>query len=606
MLLALAPKKAIVVSPEDLALSTQLLWVFLALAVAFFLVRPELWRRFVLHEIDPRPAGILRITFGIAIFWTLLDLMMVARILFTDEGIYLTDEARRRFGDQMKEAWDPVHGLRHWTDVFIILGSRWSIFYVRSDPSFVYPIYFATMTACAAMILGWRTRLTTLLTFLGVMQIYNYNSLWYAGGDTVTRVMLFVAIFARWGEAYSLDAWRRRRRAILAGAPGVPAFRRIPAWPQRLMMIQLAIIYCATGALKSGVTWGPEGSALYYALNLDHFYRMPMTAAATLLHRVGVLRVTTWVVHVWEVLFPLALVGAALRDWHANRGSTGRDAWPAAPEWRRWLSFGFAAAATLILAKVTAMAARYHYDEKEIDPMLHVGASNVEPLVFVLFAGLAALLVGGYVAVMHFAPKLHRVLLDDVLGKKVWLGIGLGMHVGIDVLMNVGTFVQIMLAVYPAWLSGMEVESFWRWVGSRPLRRGEGERPRRGGLRGVIDVLGTPFAARIDRPTWVILHGSDEVSLRRAALLRCWDVTHRLTFEVDTSISGGKLRVQSPSGEISDGNVAAARLVNVLPGLWGLWLPGLVVELLGRVVAIPEGVRAALGVVPRRLLAQLA
>jgi hypothetical protein len=33
------------------------------------------------------------------------------------------------------------------------------------------------------------------------------------------------------------------------------------------------------------------------------------------------------------------------------------------------------------------------------------------------------------------------------------------MHVGIDVFMNVGTFVQVMLAVYIAWLSGAELDA---------------------------------------------------------------------------------------------------------------------------------------------------
>jgi hypothetical protein len=264
-----------------------------------------------------------------------------------------------------------------------------------------------------------------------------------------------------------------------------------------------------------------------------------------------------------------------------------------------------AAIAAVSLAKVVAMAARYHYDEPNLDPMFHVGASNVEPLVFVVLPGLLAALVAGYLAVLRFAPKLHRVIVDDVLGKKVWLGIGLAMHLGIDLLMNVGTFVQIMLAVYPAWLSGIEVEAFWRWVGSRPLRRGEGDRPRRVGLRGVLDVLGTPLAARAPRPTWVIVHGSDDHSVRRAALLRCWDVSHRLSFEADPGLTGGRLRVRTPHGELAEGNVAAARLVAILPGLWGLWLPGLVVELVGRFVRIPDGVRAALGVVPRRILAQV-
>jgi len=519
--------------------------------------------------------------------------------------------ARKNYGGKLTTLWDPEHGFEHWYDFFVVVWGKFTFLHFRSDPTFVYSVYALMLTCITLMIFGVYTRVTTVLSWVLVEQVYRYSPLFYTGGDTVVRVFLFLGMFCRWGEAYSVDGWRRHRKLLLGtaktpGVTGVPAFRRIPAWPQRLMMIQLAIIYCATGALKSGATWGPEGSALYYALNLDHFYRVPISGASTLLHRVGVLRVMTWIVHVWEILFPLALVGAALRDWHTHRGTKGRDAWPEVPEWRRWISFGVAAAGTLVLAKVTAMAARYHYDETVLDPMLHVGASNVEPLVFALFVGAFALLVGTYVGVLSYAPALHRVVIDDVLGKKVWLGIGLAMHVGIDVLMNVGTFVQIMLAVYPAWLSGSEVSSFWRWVGTRPLRRGEGERPRRPGWRGLRDVLATPFAARIDRPAWTVLHGDDEVSLRRAALLRCWDVSHRLRFESDATLTGGRLRIRLPSGQLAEGNEAAARLVAIFPGLWGLWLPGLALELVGVVVPVPRPLRVALGGVPRRILAQLA
>ena len=31
----------------------------------------------------------------------------------------------------------------------------------------------------------------------------------------------------------------------------MPALRAIPVWPQRIMMLQIAIIYCSTGLLKS-------------------------------------------------------------------------------------------------------------------------------------------------------------------------------------------------------------------------------------------------------------------------------------------------------------------------------------------------------------------
>ena len=67
-------------------------------------------------------------------------------------------------------------------------------------------------------------------------------------------------------------------------APAIPYFQvaaavqiallmwrpRMKPWPVRLLMIQLACIYSATGLLKSGKTWA-NGTAHYYALNHDHF-----------------------------------------------------------------------------------------------------------------------------------------------------------------------------------------------------------------------------------------------------------------------------------------------------------------------------------------------
>ena len=44
----------------------------------------------------------------------------------------------------------------------------------------------------------------------------------YTGGDTVVREFLFLGMFAQWGQAYSIDSWRRRRKAILGGAEQIP------------------------------------------------------------------------------------------------------------------------------------------------------------------------------------------------------------------------------------------------------------------------------------------------------------------------------------------------------------------------------------------------
>jgi hypothetical protein len=66
----------------------------IGLVFLFFVVRPELWRRLWFTRVDPRPAALMRIVFGLVVFITFYDLLWpmnpldfsVAKFLFTDEG----------------------------------------------------------------------------------------------------------------------------------------------------------------------------------------------------------------------------------------------------------------------------------------------------------------------------------------------------------------------------------------------------------------------------------------------------------------------------------------------------------------------------------------
>ena len=99
-------------------------------------------------------------------------------------------------------------------------------------------------------------------------------------------------------------------------------------------------------------------------------------------------------------------------------------------------------------------------------------------------------------------PGPFRVLLEWVLGKRVWLAFGVALHLGIDLGMNIGTFPQVMMAVYLAWLTGPDIDRFWRFV----LRRA---------------------------PAVTVRHHPDEASVRQAALLRLREHAPRIDFAAD-------------------------------------------------------------------------
>jgi len=567
-LLAPAAKSPAVDVSAHMSVATGVLWLGLACALGFFLVRPELWRRLWLERVDPRPAGLFRIVYGVVVLWTLLDLIPLLRFLFTDEGLWLPALARRNYGGELRRLWDPEHGFEHWWSVIPALWGKFSLFHLRADPTFVWAVFGLTCASVTAMILGIRTRLATLLSWFLVNTFYTYSPIFYSGGDTVLRVFLFLGLLTRWGEAYSLDAWWRRKRELLAGSFVVPALRKIPAWPLRLMMLQLAIIYCATGALKSGFTWF-DGTALFYALSLDHFYRHPFQIqVATFLHTIGFLPLSTWVTKLWETLFPLALVGVALRRYERE---VSAGTWPKVQVWRWLLSYALVAAGVGTLAYVGGLTAYYYYRPAE-GP---VALTREQAQAVVVTGALAfpALLAGAYVWLRARRPRAHAWVLRWLCGKRLWLSIGLVMHLVIDVAMNVGTFVQVMLAVYIPWLSATELDAVWRTLMSRPLAEGEGARPKR--KSGWRDALLRPLDRlryRGPREPYVVHHAPDEASIRRVALLRMWDLGSRLNFETDPSAPAGTLVVTVPGDKTRLAGAAAGRaLVAILPGFWWLY-----------------------------------
>ncbi|MCG8591339.1 MAG: hypothetical protein MJE66_18755 [Proteobacteria bacterium] len=581
------------VSPAA-ALVTVLALVAMAAVGGFFLTRPELWRRLWFDRVDPRPAALMRIFFGTIVLVNFAGLLWpsgplehsVARHLFTDEGLWLTELARQNYGGELRTLWDPEHGFQRWTDPLRVLWGNFTVLHFRSDPGFAFPLYAAMLGSLVLMIAGWRTRAATVVAWVLVETFYRYNPIFYTGSDNVVRVFLFLGMLTQWGEAYSLDSLRRRRRAILEeGASALPALRKIPAWPLRLMMLQLCCIYTATGLLKSGSTW-QDGTALYFALNLDHFYRLPQTHVVTWAHHFGVLPALTALVRWFEIAFPLAAVGVVLNAWERERAA---GCWPQAPTWRRtlgvaWLSLAWAALAIVLgIAAFFTLPHRVPSDWSQTQVVLLVAAMTLP---------LPAAVAMAYLGLRRFLPRVHRFTRHWLLGKRSWLFFGLGMHIGIGMSLNVGTFAEVMVATYCVWLRGEDLDAFWRWVGSRRARPGENGRPQRSRWEKLLLLPVDALRYRRPAPKPVVLHHPDDASVRRAALLRLLDVAGRLVFEPDDASAPESLRVRLADGRVVAGNAAAAALTAIFPALWPLrpvsWLPGVGALVRGLLSQRPE------------------
>src|SRR5437879_6187529 len=113
--------------------------------------------------------------------------------------------------------------------------------------------------------------MSVLLYFL-TMSFIHRNPALRNGAEDVLMVGLFLMMFAPSGRAFSLDRLRelRRQGSEISDPP------LTPAWPVRLIQIQVCMIYLSTGLAKllrnfDGTNWFEgtwwDGTSLHYILN---------------------------------------------------------------------------------------------------------------------------------------------------------------------------------------------------------------------------------------------------------------------------------------------------------------------------------------------------
>ena len=120
-------------------------------------------------------------------------------------------------------------------------------------------LFLGAGTLAAALLLGYHTRLATVLSWVLLVSVQNRNPMIGQGGDDLLRMLLFWGIFLPWGQVWSCDARGQQRPLHLNYCSAATA----------AYVVQIALVYWCTALLKMGPEWTQEGTALYYALSLD-------------------------------------------------------------------------------------------------------------------------------------------------------------------------------------------------------------------------------------------------------------------------------------------------------------------------------------------------
>jgi hypothetical protein len=236
------------------------------------------WHRLWDHHEHPRSLAVLRILVGLVI---LIDLLEVGRLGLVD--LLFVDASLGGIVDVSRAGW---------------------VSWLGPSREAGLALYGAQVLGAGALTIGLRPRLAAVVLALCWAQSALLLPAADRAIDVLLRNVLWILAFSRCGSTCSVDAWWRGERAL-----------DVPAWPRRLVILQLVLLYFTAGVQKIGHAWTPMGDfdALFLILQDPAVARFdfgwirdsPMALLGTRLGTAGTV--------VWELCSPVVLLGLALR-----------------------------------------------------------------------------------------------------------------------------------------------------------------------------------------------------------------------------------------------------------------------------------------------------
>ncbi len=254
------------------------------------------WNDFWFRPADPLPLGLVRICCGMLLVYIHLAYSYDLQEFF-GKNAWLDLEAANEFRRDVpvpilpsgwQHTYPPVeseaererieHYVRTWdTDprlVYTTGNYLWSVWFHVTDPVWMVRIHIAVIGVMFLFTIGFCTRITSVLSWMGLMCYAQRSPGSLFGMDAIMNVVTFYLMIGPSGAALSVDrlitrywtTWRalRRHRPAPSLAVAPPMISANVAL--RLLQIHFCIIYLASGTSKLlGSAWW-NGTALWFTL----------------------------------------------------------------------------------------------------------------------------------------------------------------------------------------------------------------------------------------------------------------------------------------------------------------------------------------------------
>ena len=234
---------------------------------------------------SPVSIAVFRIFVGL---FSLLNFLMTAvsfSAWYTETGLYPTWMAQR---------WS--EGIPRFSPLIFVQDAR-----------LMAVIYGVISLSALTTMLGLWSRASSIMLFVGTVALHHRTPDLLSSADTLLRMWCFYIMIAPSGAALSLDRMIAIRKGNAAIVP-----KEVSLWPQRLIQLQLSIVYFTTVWWKWMGTMWRDGTASYYPAQLHEFDRFPVPE---FVNSQFMVMVTTYGTLIIELAVAFLAFAKPLRKW---------------------------------------------------------------------------------------------------------------------------------------------------------------------------------------------------------------------------------------------------------------------------------------------------
>ncbi len=219
------------------------------------------WDRFWFSPGDPTTLGLIRVCCGLITLYVHLAYSFGLLQYVGDRGWIGSDTLQ--FMRYQQPIFAPGPGWTQQPQLYAQGQYYWSVYFHLSDPAAIVGVHVAIILAILLFTVGFCTRVTSVLAWLGAIQYVQRAPSTLFGMDTMMIILLTYLMIAPCGAYLSVDHWlKRRREKKRLGLDRLPALPPLPTvganLATRLIQVHFCIIYLASGLSKllGSAWWG--------------------------------------------------------------------------------------------------------------------------------------------------------------------------------------------------------------------------------------------------------------------------------------------------------------------------------------------------------------